>query len=98
MKAKFTSSCVSCGDEIKRGKEITKDTSGKWVHKHCASETFDLSEVMRGQTAGKAMWNTHFKEWSPVPSSLQSQLMADIRKRKGLSPEPPSADEFIDKE
>lgn len=42
MKAKFASSCVSCGDEIKRGKEITKDTSGKWVHKHCASETVDL--------------------------------------------------------
>ncbi len=42
MKAKFSSSCVSCGDEIKRGKEITKDTSGKWVHKHCASETVDL--------------------------------------------------------
>ncbi len=63
-----------------------------------ASETFDLSEVMRGQTAGKAMWNTHFKQWTPVPSSLQSQLIADIRKRKGLSPDPPSADEFIDKE
>jgi len=63
-----------------------------------ASETFDLSEVMRGQTAGKAMWNTHFKVWTPVPSSLQSQLIADIRKRKGLSPDPPSADEFIDKE
>jgi len=31
-----------------------------------ASETFDLSEVMRGQTAGKAMWNTHFKSWTPV--------------------------------
>ena len=63
-----------------------------------ASETFDLSEIMRGQTAGKAMWNTHFKAWSPVPKSLQATLIADIRKRKGLSPEPPSADEFIDKE
>ena len=29
-----------------------------------ASETFDLSEVMRGGTAGKAMWNTYFKTWS----------------------------------
>lgn len=29
-----------------------------------ASETFDLSEVMRGGTAGKAMWNTFFKTWS----------------------------------
>ncbi len=63
-----------------------------------ASETFDLSEVMRGQTAGKAMWNTHFKAWTPVPNSILSTIVADLRKRKGLSPEPPTADEFIDKE
>jgi elongation factor 2 len=63
-----------------------------------ASETFDISEVMRGQTAGKAMWNTHFKAWSEIPKSLQAQVMADIRKRKGLAPEPPTPDEFIDKE
>lgn len=63
-----------------------------------ASETFDLAEIMRGQTAGKAMWNTHFKAWAPIPKSIQATLIADIRKRKGLSPEPPTADEFIDKE
>ncbi len=63
-----------------------------------ASETFDLSEVMRGQTAGKAMWNTHFKAWTPVPNSILGTIISDIRKRKGLSPEPPTADEFIDKE
>ena len=63
-----------------------------------ASETFDLSEVMRGQTAGKAMWNTHFKAWTPIPNSILPTIIAEIRKRKGLSPEPPTVDEFIDKE
>ena len=63
-----------------------------------ASETFDLSEVMRGQTAGKAMWNTHFKAWTPIPNSILPTVIADIRKRKGLSPEAPTADEYIDKE
>jgi elongation factor 2 len=63
-----------------------------------ASETFDLSEVMRGGTAGKAMWTTFFKTWSPVPSSIFRTLIADVRKRKGLNPEPPTPDEFIDKE
>jgi elongation factor 2 len=63
-----------------------------------ASETFDLSEVMRGGTAGKAMWNTYFKTWQPVPQSIFRSLVTDIRKRKGLNPEPPSYDEFIDKE
>jgi elongation factor 2 len=63
-----------------------------------ASETFDLSEIMRGGTAGKALWNTYFKTWQPVPQSLIKSIIADTRKRKGLTPEPPSADEFIDKE
>ena len=63
-----------------------------------ASETFDLSEIMRGGTAGKALWNTYFKTWQHVPQSLIKSIIADIRKRKGLNPESPSADEFIDKE
>jgi elongation factor 2 len=63
-----------------------------------ASETFDLSEKMRGATAGKAMWNTFFKSWQSVPNSIFKPLVGDVRKRKGLNPEPPSPDEFIDKE
>ena len=63
-----------------------------------ASETFDLSEVMRGGTAGKAMWSTYFKTWQSVPQSIFRNLITDIRKRKGLSPEPPNPEEFIDKE
>ena len=63
-----------------------------------ASETFDLSEKMRGATAGKALWNTYFKSWQPVPNSIFRTLVADVRKRKGLNPDPPSPDEFIDKE
>jgi elongation factor 2 len=63
-----------------------------------ASETFDLSEIMRGGTAGKAMWSTYFKTWQPVPQSIFRNLVGEIRKRKGLNPEPPKSDEFIDKE
>src|SRR4026207_1125510 len=63
-----------------------------------ASETFDLSEVMRGGTAGKALWNTYFKSWQIVPQSIFKSLVNDLRKRKGLNPEPPTADEFVDKE
>jgi elongation factor 2 len=63
-----------------------------------AAETFDLSEVMRGGTAGRAMWSTYFKTWQAVPQSILRSIVADIRKRKGLNPEPPGPDEFIDKE
>ena len=63
-----------------------------------ASETFDLAEVLRGQTAGKAIWNTHFKNWIQIPKSLQPQIISEIRKRKGLNVEPPKPSEFIDRE
>jgi elongation factor 2 len=63
-----------------------------------ASETFDLSEVMRGGTAGKALWNTYFKTWQVVPQSIFKTLVNEVRKRKGLNPEPPTADEFVDRE
>lgn len=63
-----------------------------------ASETFTLSEEMRGQTAGKAMWNSHFKMWAEVPKSRLAAAVADIRKRKGLAQDSPAAGDFIDKE
>ena len=63
-----------------------------------AAETFTLSEEMRGQTAGKAMWNSHFKMWAEVPKSRLAAAAADIRKRKGLAQDPPVASDFIDKE
>ena len=85
----------------KRGKLLNVDQKGVIAiiqGEVPASETFDLSEIMRGGTAGKALWSTYFKAWQPVPQSLFKSLITDIRKRKGLNPDPPSPDEFIDKE
>ena len=36
MKARFNGKCVECGEAIKIGKEITKNSKGSWVHKHCS--------------------------------------------------------------
>ncbi|MEM0097634.1 MAG: elongation factor EF-2 [Conexivisphaerales archaeon] len=63
-----------------------------------AAETFDLSESMRGATAGKAVWNTSFKGWAPVPNSILSQIIVSIRKRKGLPLDVPKPEEFIDED
>jgi elongation factor 2 len=85
----------------KRGKVLDmqqKGASSIIVGEIPASETFTLSEEMRGQTAGRATWNTSFKAWSEVPKSMLGAAIADIRKRKGLAPEPPNISEFIDKE
>ncbi|RLI27386.1 MAG: hypothetical protein DRO52_00390 [Candidatus Hecatellales archaeon] len=60
------------------------------------AETFDLSEAMRSATAGKAFWGTEFLKWEFVPSSMVGQLIREIRKRKGLSPEPPTIKDFVE--
>ena len=85
----------------KRGKVLDmqqKGASSIIIGEIPASETFTLSEAMRGQTAGRATWNTSFKEWTEVPKSMLASAVADIRKRKGLAPDPPVVGEFIDKE
>jgi elongation factor 2 len=60
-----------------------------------ASETFDLSEVIRSTTSGRAFWGTEFSRWSYVPVKIQPELVRDLRKRKGLSPEPPRPENLI---
>ena len=42
MKARFNGKCVECGQEIKTGKEIVKNSNEKWVHKACS----DLEEKL----------------------------------------------------
>jgi elongation factor 2 len=44
------------------------------------------------------LWSTYFKTWQAVPQSISRTLVGETRKRKGLNPEPPTPDEFIDKE
>lgn len=60
-----------------------------------ASEAFDLSEVIRGATGGKALWGTEFSRWASVPASLQVKIIHEIRKRKGMSPEPPRPQDLL---
>jgi elongation factor 2 len=59
------------------------------------SETFDLSEVIRGATSGRAFWGTEFSRWEKVPSSLIDDLVKEIRERKGMSPTPPRPGDLL---
>ena len=43
MKARFNGKCVECGEAIKVGKEILKNSNEKWVHKACS----DLEEELQ---------------------------------------------------
>ncbi len=42
MKARFNGKCVECGEGIKVGKEILKNSKEKWIHKACS----DLEEEL----------------------------------------------------
>jgi elongation factor 2 len=84
----------------KRGKVIAVDQKGHLVYvvgELPTAETFDLSETLRGATAGRAFWGLEFSHWAPVPASMFMQVIQDIRKRKGLPPEPSKVEDFIDK-
>ena len=59
------------------------------------SETFDLAQVLRGATGGRAFWQSQFSHWALVPKSLQNKIIKEIRKRKGLPEEPPKIEDFI---
>jgi elongation factor 2 len=61
-----------------------------------AAETFDLSEVIRSATMGKAFWATEFYAWKPVPASLKDKVIQEIRKRKGLPPKIPEISDFVE--
>ncbi len=83
----------------KRGKIVSVDQRGHLVYvvgELPTAETFDLSEVMRSQSQGRAFWGLEFARWAPVPQSLVTQVITDIRKRKGLAPEPPTPQDFVD--
>jgi elongation factor 2 len=83
----------------KRGKVLSVDQKGHLVYvvgEIPTSETFDLSEVMRSASAGRAFWGLEFFHWAPVPGSMINQVIADIRKRKGLPPEPQKVEDFLE--
>ncbi|MDH5769936.1 MAG: elongation factor EF-2, partial [Candidatus Bathyarchaeota archaeon] len=60
-----------------------------------ASETFDISDVMRSATGGKAFWGTEFSRWETVSPSMKTQLIQELRRKKGLSPSPPTIKELL---
>ncbi len=60
------------------------------------SESFGLAEELRSSTQGRAFWATQFSRWAPVPEQLQSEIIKQIRERRGLSPLPPRAQEFFE--
>jgi elongation factor 2 len=83
----------------KRGKVLSVEQKGHLVYvvgELPTAETFDLSEILRSATAGRAFWGLEFSHWSPVPSSMLNQVIQEVRKRKGLPLEVPRPEDFVE--
>jgi len=60
------------------------------------AETFGLSAEMRSATSGRAFWQCTFDHWERTPENISLAVIKEIRERRGLSPEIPQPDKFID--
>jgi elongation factor 2 len=60
------------------------------------AETFGLSAEMRSATSGHAFWQSTFDHWEKMPENVAHNVIRSIRERRGLNPEVPAANEFID--
>ncbi|KQB36140.1 hypothetical protein [Acidiplasma aeolicum] len=47
-----------------------------------------FASAIRSATGGKAIWNSENAGYQRVPYELQAGIVAKIRERKGLKPEP----------
>ncbi|AFD00890.1 translation elongation factor 2 (EF-2/EF-G) [Methanocella conradii HZ254] len=60
------------------------------------AELFGFASDIRGATEGRALWNTEFLGFFPVPASMQNDIVISIRKRKGLKAEIPKPSDFLE--
>jgi elongation factor 2 len=58
------------------------------VAKVPVAEMFGFASDIRSATAGKVLWSTESLGFEPVPTELQPAVVAEIRQRRGLKPEP----------
>jgi len=61
------------------------------------ANSFGLAAEMRSETEGRAIWGTEFERFERLPTELQTEVMRETRKRKGLKPEPPKPEEFMER-
>jgi elongation factor 2 len=61
------------------------------------AETFGLYEEMRSATSGHAFWQCTFAHWEKTPENVAAEMIKQIRRKRGLPPEIPKPEKFIDK-
>ncbi len=59
------------------------------------AEMFGFAGEIRSATEGRAMWSTEFGGFDIVPSSIQIEVVGQIRERKGLKKELPKVSDYL---
>ncbi|MGQ9623906.1 MAG: GTP-binding protein [Candidatus Bathycorpusculaceae bacterium] len=62
------------------------------------AESLGLSEEMRSLTSGHAFWQCSFDRWKKIPEKIVAETIKQIREIKGLPPETPKPEEFMNNE
>jgi elongation factor 2 len=60
------------------------------------AEMFGFASAIRSATGGRVLWNTENIGFEPLPRNLQTEVVKQIRERKGLKPEPYPASYYMD--
>jgi len=58
------------------------------ISKAPVAEMFGFASAIRGATQGRALWSTENSGFVILPKELQDKVVGEIRKRKGLNPQP----------
>lgn len=85
--------------QSKRGQvsEVTQEREEVTIKaKMPVSETIKgFSNDVRGLTQGRAIWYQEYAGYEKLPKDLQDKIVKEIRERKGVPPEPPTASDFL---
>lgn len=60
------------------------------------AESSGISRDLRSATSGRAFWQSTLDQWEKVPDKLAVDVIAEIRKRKGLPSDIPKAERFLE--
>jgi elongation factor 2 len=89
-----TEGIVSTIVSKKRGKIVNINPEGEYIRvsgEIPASETVGIADDIRGSTSGRAFFGYEFSGFEKVPPNLEEKIILEIRKRKGMPVELPSA-------
>jgi elongation factor 2 len=70
--------------------------SSIFISKIPVKSMIGFSQEMRGETQGRAIWTAEYFGYEALPKSMLKDTIMDIRKRKGMDPEPKNAEFFMD--